>query len=126
MPVVDSRSRIDDATKRTGVAWVEVDGQTHLVWQMWHDGRMYAVAGGAEQVLPPCEHAIVTVRTPDGPLSWPADVDVVEPGTPLWQAVTPALANRRLNAPDGIDAPARWAQESTVYVLTPAGPAPSA
>lgn len=119
MPAVDTRARIDDATKRSGVAWVEVGGSSHLVWQMWHDGQMYVVAGGEEQQLPAADRAVVTVRTPVGPVSWPAAVEVVEPGTPLWAAVTPGLANRRLNAPDGIDQPARWARESVLYRFTP-------
>jgi hypothetical protein len=121
MPAVDNRARIDDATKRTGVAWVEIDGTTHLVWQLWHDGRMYVVTGGAEQELPYAATAVVTVRTKDGPVSWPSTVEMVEPGTEGWDDVVPALANRRLNAADGVDLPARWARESVLYRFTPAG-----
>jgi hypothetical protein len=120
MPAVDSRSRIDDATKRTGVAWVEMDGRAHLVWQLWHDGRMYVVAGGSEQELPAAASAVVTVRTDDGPLAWPAAVDVVEPASAGWDEVVPALANRRLNVADGVDLPERWARESVLYRFTPA------
>jgi hypothetical protein len=118
---VTRRSRIDDATKRSGVAWVEVDGASHLVWQMWHDGRMYVVAGGQEQQLDPPTRARVTVRTKDGPLTWPADVERVQPGSPEWDEVTPALANRRLNAADGPEQPRRWARESVLYRFTPDG-----
>jgi hypothetical protein len=122
MPVVPTRARIDDATKRTGVAWVEVDGRPHLVWQMWHDGRMYAVAGGQEQQLPFAPRVVVMVRTKDGPVTWPADVEAVSPGTPEWDEVTPALANRRLNAADGPEQPLRWARESVLYRFTPTRP----
>jgi hypothetical protein len=46
---------------------------------------------------------------------------MVEPGTAGWDDVVPALANRRLNAADGVDLPARWARESVLYRFTPAG-----
>ncbi len=117
---------LDEALRRGAVVWVRPDGddRTYPVWHLWHEGCMYVVTGGTEQPLPSMSRAEVIARDKERPLvragTWPADVDVVVPGTPLWDEVVPLLHARRLNAPDGEDQPTRWARESTVLRFTPA------
>jgi hypothetical protein len=119
---------IAEATRRSAVVWVQVDGDPqrhHPVWQVWHEDRMYVVTGGIEQPLPLSDRAVVSVRSKDrqGDLlvRWVASVSVVEPATAQWDDVVPLLHAARLNAPDGEEQPARWARESTVLCFTPTG-----
>lgn len=125
MPGVPVPSVVVEATRRSGVAWVQVDDHAHLVWQVWHDGAMYVVSGGIEQSLPELGRAVVAVRSKqrqaDLPVRWVADVERVVPGSPLWEEVVPLLHARRLNPPDGQEQPARWARESLVQRFTPTG-----
>ena len=125
MPVVQIPSIVDEATKRSAVVWVQIDAADHLVWQLWHEGRMYVVSGGIEQPLPRATSAVVAVRSKErqGDLlvRWVAEVDRVEPGSTLWDEVVPLLHTRRLNPPDGEEQPRRWARESVVYRFTPTG-----
>lgn len=117
---------LEEALRRGGVVWIRPDGEdrTYPVWYLWHEGCLYVVTGGAEQPLPEMTRAQVIARDKERPLvqagTWTADVDVVEPGTSLWDDVVPLLHARRLNAADGEDQPARWARESTVLRFTPA------
>ena len=130
---------VAEATRRSGAVWVSADGLAPaLLWHLWHDGRMYVVAGGAEQALPLTHgralrsgRALVTVRSAASQagrvVEWAAEVDVVEPGTPAWQEVAPLLAASRLNAVDAPGQLERWARESTVLRFCPVaaeGPAP--
>jgi hypothetical protein len=43
------------------------------------------------------------------------------PESQEWQDVTPTLLAKRLNLPDGDEAPVRWARECTLWRLTPTG-----
>lgn len=124
MPVVQVPAAVADATRRSSVVWVEGDQEPQPVWQVWHEGRMYVVAGGLEQPLAVTSQAVVNVRAKDSRelvVRWVAAVDRVEPGTALWDEVVPLLHVRRLNAPDGEDQPSRWARASTVHRFTPTG-----
>lgn len=128
-----------EAARRTGVLWVRPDlpaARPRAVWSLWHDGAAYVVVGGREQQLPGVREggrvdgqaggrAFVVVRSSrrDRVAEWEAAVEVVAPGTPAWDEVVPLLHARRLNALDGEAQPARWAAESTVLRLVPAGPA---
>ncbi|MGH3659490.1 MAG: hypothetical protein ACRDUA_22820, partial [Micromonosporaceae bacterium] len=51
-------------------------------------------------------------------IGWAADVAVVPPDSPEWAAVLPDLQAKRLNPPDGLDAPERWARDSQLVRLT--------
>ena len=119
MPDLHLGLDLADATRRAGVVWVEVDGQAHPVWQVWHEGAMYVVSGGLEQPLPVAAHAVVAVPIDRGVGRWDADVERVLPGTPRWDEVVPLLHAARLNPPDGVAQPDRWARESTVQRFTP-------
>lgn len=118
---------VDEATKRSGVVWVDLGDGPHLVWHLWHDGALWLVCGGLEQQLPGAEQAtsaVVTVRSKasqnDRVVSWVADVSRVAPGSEAWEVAVPLLHDRRLNAPDGEQQPERWARESLVLTLRPA------
>lgn len=114
---------VSEATRRSGVLWVSAEGVSPtLVWHLWHEGAAYVVCGGEEQALPPLgPTATVAVRSKAGALvvAWQAAVSAVEPGSPLWDAVTPLLAAERLNAASVADLPDRWAAASTVLQLLP-------
>lgn len=115
-----------EATRRSGLVWVRPEGsdREHPVWHVWHDGCAYVVTGGREQPFPPCERAVVVVRSRarqgDRAAEWPADVAAVEVGSAEWDAVVPLLHEGRLNATDGEQQPARWARECAVLRLAPA------
>lgn len=121
---------IEEATRRSGLVWVRPAGaeRARPVWHAWHDGCAWLVVGGAEQALPGIEtasRAEVLVRSHERRsgllVTWTAEVERVEPGTPAWDDAVPVLHAERLNAPDGEDQPARWARESTVLRLRPTG-----
>ena len=123
---------VAEATKRSGVVWVDLDvegsGGPRLVWHLWYDDALWLVCGGLEQEVPhaaTATSALVTVRSKgtqnNQVVSWVADVSRVEPGTPAWDDVVPRLHEKRLNAPDGEAQPSRWASESLVLRLAPTG-----
>lgn len=118
---------VEEATRRSGLVWVRPEGSAreHPVWHVWHDGACWLVIGGAEQSLPPCDRAVVVVRSRarqgDRLLEWAADVRAVPAGSDAWEGVVPLLHGARLNATDGEQQPDRWARESTLLRLVPTG-----
>jgi hypothetical protein len=120
---------IEEAGKKSGLIWISLPGvdQPRAAWHIWHGGAAYVVTGGIEQPLPGlpgADQVTVTVRGKDKGarlITWVANVTEVEPGTPEWDAVVPALAIARLNAPDAENQPRRWAREAYVLRLTPSG-----
>lgn len=118
---------IAEATKRAGVVWLSSSTASPpvpptLVWHVWHEGAAYVVCGGEEQALLPLgPTAVVTVRSASRSrlVDWPAAVERVEPATQVWDAVTPLLAAKRLNASEASGLPDRWAESSTVLRLVP-------
>lgn len=119
---------VEEAAKKSGLLWLDLPGlpQPRAAWHVWHDGSAYVLTGGeGEQPLPGlAESAQVTVilRSKDKGgrlLSFTADVQVVEPGTELWDAVTPVLAKERLNARTHEGQVETWATESWIVRLTP-------
>lgn len=131
-PPYDATALIGEATKKSGLLWVRPMGDRGAdrpwpVWHLWHEGSAYVLIGGLEQEVPGLAEAAgaaVTVRSKDNGgrlVVWTADVSVVAPGTPTWVALTPLLQAKRLNSPDGEEAPRRWARECTLLRLTPTG-----
>lgn len=127
---VSTRSAlVEEATKKAGLLWLSEPetGRPRAAWHLWQDGAAYVVTGGAEQPLPgivDAERVTVTVPSKDkgGRLvTWIALVTRVAPGTGEWERVVPELHGKRLNAPDGEDQPQRWAHESVLLRLEPAG-----
>jgi hypothetical protein len=119
---------IEEASKKSGLIWVRPSGHGHHaqpVWHVWQDGAAWVLTGGIEQPLPDLgERAFVTVRSKDKGarlVTWVADVRRVDPAAPEWAAVEPTLLAKRLNLPDGDEAPKRWARECTLWQLTPTG-----
>lgn len=119
---------IDEATKKSGLVWVRASGQgqrAQAVWHVWQDGSVWVLTGGLEQPLPDLgDRAYVTVRSKDKGarlVTWVATPSRVEPHSPEWDAVVPTLLGKRLNLPDGDEAPMRWARECTLWRLTPNG-----
>jgi hypothetical protein len=124
-------SLIDEATKKSELVWLGVEGlqgQSHRpVWHVWHEGAVYVVHGGSEQQVPglaEAENAVVVVRSKANGgrlVTWRAAVDDVPPGTPAWEEVVPLLVGKRLNSKDGDAAAGRWARECKVARLMPTG-----
>ena len=119
---------IDEATKKSGLIWVRPSGQGHhaqAVWHVWQDGSAWVLGGGIEQPVPDLgERAYVTVRSKDKGarlLTWVATASRVDPQSQEWRDVAPTLLAKRLNLPDGDEAPVRWARECTLWRLTPTG-----
>lgn len=119
---------IAEATRRSGLVWISVDGaRAEPVWHLWREGAAYVLAGGGEQPatgLAEAERAAVTVpsKTTRGRLvTWRASVRRVPPDSDEWNAVVPELLAKRLNAPDGQQAPRRWARDSVLLRLDPTG-----
>ncbi len=120
---------VAEAAKKSALLWLRPADQDHATaaWHVWLDGAAYVVSGGLEQALPPLAgHGPVTVtlRSKDKGsrlVTWVADPTGVEAGTEHWELAAKELHVKRLNAPDGERAPARWAAESTITRLTPIG-----
>jgi hypothetical protein len=97
------------------------------VWHLWQDGSAYLLTGGTEQPMPDGldadgAQAEVTARSKDKgsqPIVWRAAVQQVEADSAEWRGVVPAMASRRLNSPDGEQAPKRWARECRLFRLIP-------
>jgi hypothetical protein len=126
---------VAEACKKSGMIWVQVPGsRPRAAWHVWHAGpdgeAAYVVTGDGEQELPGIENAdqvLVTVRSKDkgGRLvTWLATSTRVEPGSPEWDGVVPALVGNRLNARDGDAAADRWATNARVTRLRPTGQVP--
>lgn len=116
-----------EAMKKAAVAWIGVAGHRPVAaWLVWLDGAAYVVHGGGEQAVPglaTTDTCTVTARGDNGAriVTWPAAVTQVEPGSERWTQVVPQLVAKRLNLLDPGSAPDRWARESVVSRLSPAG-----
>ncbi|WP_128379586.1 hypothetical protein [Streptomyces cavernae] len=119
---------VEEATKKSGLIWVQADGPARALWHVWHEGAACLVGDGpGEQPLPGLVNggsASVTVRSKDkgGRLvAWTAEVVELAPGSDEWNAAVAELKGKRLNAPDGEAMPERWARECRVLRLEPRG-----
>jgi hypothetical protein len=121
---------VEEATKKSGVLWLTLPDlpQPRAAWHVWFEGAAYVLTGGeGEQPLPglpESTHVTVIVGSKDkgGRLvTWEAEVTEIEPETDEWDAVVPVLARERLNGDQ--EQADRWARDSYVIRLTPAGAA---
>ncbi len=120
---------VAEAMTKADVVWIAPAGRPRPVpaWLHWTGAAAYVVAGPGEQPLTglaDAESATVTVRSADtggSIVTWTAGVCRVDPATPAWDEIVPALALGRLNAPDGAGVAERWARTATVLRLTPTG-----
>ncbi|MGP3982641.1 hypothetical protein [Streptomyces sp. KR80] len=124
------RALVEEATKKSGLIWVQADGPARALWHVWHEGAACLVGDGpGEQPLTGLGLAdgasvAVTVRSKDkgGRLvTWPAHVTELAPGSEAWEAAVAELKAKRLNAPDAERVTERWARECRVLRLEPAG-----
>ncbi len=118
----NSAALLSEAMTKSGLLWIEVDGdRTWPAWHVWDDGAALVVSGPGEQPLPwmPPEVRIILRSKDTGGrlLTVRAHVHVLEPGTPEWQRATELLRAARLNSVD--DSLTRWAAECTVTALVP-------
>jgi hypothetical protein len=129
MDAAATSALIDEAAKKSGLLWLRAPGpgrHAQAMWHLWQDGAAYVLTGGIEQPAPDdvSDTAFVTLRSKDKGarlVTFEVSVSVVEPGSEQWSAVESALVAKRLNLPDGQDAPLRWARECTLWRLEPTG-----
>jgi hypothetical protein len=136
MDAATATALVEESAKRSGLLWVRRAGlaageppSPQPVWHIWHDGSAYLLTGGIEQPAPEGldetgARAEVIVRSKDTRarlVVWPARVRTVDPGSEEWDTVAALLQPRRLNSPDGEQAPRRWAAECRLLRLTPDG-----
>lgn len=123
---------VAEAAKKSGLLWLELPGlpQPRAAWHVWHGDAIFVLTGGAGEQplpgLPEAERVRATLPSKDkgGRLvSFDAACEVVEPGTPLWDEIAPVLAKGRLNARGHEGQVERWAEESYIVRLSPAGEA---
>jgi len=141
LPVLPAPALIAEATRRTGVVWLTVPGRhrPYPVWHIWRavgpdaedpppPGAAYLVTGPGEQPAPGLGEADrVTVTVPSKQaggtlLRWTADVRRVKAASAEWDAVIGPLVSGRLNGAPGpgpVSPAGRWAQEGTVFCLSP-------
>lgn len=118
---------IADLAKKSGLVWVEYDGQARAIWHEWVDDAVCVVTGGTEQALPGIldqDQVTLILRskaTRALVARASARIEVVSPGSEHWDAVTSALKTGRLNLHDSNGAIERWARESLVLRLVPIG-----
>ena len=82
------------------------------MWCLPQDGRLHVVVGPGEQELPGLAEAAtatVTLRGDHGGavVTYPAQVQRIEPGSEQWDAVAVTLAGKRLNSPGTAEAARR-------------------
>jgi hypothetical protein len=132
MDAATAAALVEEAARRSGLIWVRRAGADpdsgpppRPVWHLWQGGSAYLLTGGIEQPMPEGldadgAQAEVIVRSKDKGselVVWRAAVREVETDSEEWRAVVPALAARRLNSPDGEQAPQRWARECRLFRL---------
>ncbi|WP_199551823.1 hypothetical protein [Streptomyces sp. N35] len=114
----------EEATKKSGLIWVQGSGPARALWHVWTEGAAHLVGDGpGEQPLPGLTdggRAQVTVRSKDkgGRLvAWDAKVVELAPHSAEWEAAVAELKGKRLNAPDSEQLTERWARECRVLRL---------
>jgi hypothetical protein len=121
---------VEEAARKAAVAWIGFGGgPAACVWVLPLDGRLYVISGPGEQSLPGLADALlsgspasVTLRGDHGGsiVTFSAAVSEIRPHSTEWEAVTPQLANKRLNASGAAeDLINRWAAGCVLVALIP-------
>jgi hypothetical protein len=119
---------VTDLAKKSGLVWIEHDGQAQAVWHELVDDAVCVVGGGGEQPLPDVHDGdtvtlLLRSRTNRQLVATvSATVATVSPDDPDWDSVTAALKSGRLNLSDSDTAVERWGRESRVLRLVPHEP----
>jgi hypothetical protein len=124
---IDGMALVTELARKSAVCWLGYGEplRERLVWHVWHDDAFGLVAQGEEQPLPgieQCSDVVVTLRsktTRHRLASCRATLELVQPGTGRWDSLVPVLVSSRLNLPDQVNAPQRWAATSVVLRLEP-------
>ena len=130
----DELALAQEAARKSSVLWLALPAapQPVAAWHAWVDGAIAVVHEGAEQHLPGLRdlgRVDVLLRSKDKGtllLRVPARVFPLEPWQQRYDDAVAALHAARQSAPDGEAQPARWAADSLVTLLEPAGPATEA
>jgi hypothetical protein len=124
------KALVAEAAKKSRVCWLAwSDARPRLVWHAWYDDALLVLAGEQDQPLPGLADAAtaeVTFRSKDtgGRLvRWTGGVEVVDPGSPTWDAAATALLGVRLNLPDPASALLAWRSAATIVRVVPTGEA---
>lgn len=122
---------IADLAGKSDLVWVGVSGRApQALWNVWHDEAVAIVTGGIEQHDPGLVDGAsveVILRSKENrarQASVTAIVEGLEPGSLAWESAASALHPKRLNPPDGEAQPARWAKESSLWLLRPTAEVP--
>ena len=121
---------VEEAAKKAAVAWLGFgDGPAYCVWVLPLEGRLYVISGPGEQSVPGLPEAlltgapaIVTLRGDHGGsiVAFRAAMIEIRPNSTEWEAVTPQMASKRLNASGTAeDLVARWAATCVLVALVP-------
>jgi hypothetical protein len=122
---------LGEALRKSTVVWIEVpgpDGTGGKAVPAWYgtlDGRVYVLTGGSEQHIHGLENAsrvLLSARSKDLQsllTTVEASARPIPASDPLFDRLVPVLLPRRLNLPDGEEAPDRWRKECTLVELTP-------
>ncbi len=119
-------ARLSALASKAGLIWVDTGASSQPLWFGWHDGAIHAVVDGPEQPSPfgqlpgPVQVTVPSKDSGAAVLRVPMIATPLSPGTAAWLAASAALASDRLNG--STDPAERWATESTLVRLDPAGP----
>lgn len=121
-PPPETAALLGEALNKTGVLWIDVDGdRAWPVWHVWDDGAAYVVSGPGEQPLPwlPPDVRLIVKSKSTGArlLTIAAQTYVLAPETDVWVRAADLLKASRLNAVD--DCFTRWADRCTITALLP-------
>ncbi len=123
-PPANVTALLSEAMNKTGVLWVDAEGDRPWpVWHVWDDGAAYVVSGPGEQPLPwlPKDVRLMLKSKDTGGrlLTVPAHTYVLSPESDMWVRAADLLKASRLNAVD--DCFTRWANHCTITAFLPYG-----
>lgn len=122
---------VEEACKKSSVLWLTYEGSERArpAWHVWSDGAAYVVGAASaesdEQQLPGLEKttkATVTCRSKDTEarlVTWTAEVEHLENGSPDWDEAFKALRSERLNSIDVKSLRERWLKQVFVVRIKP-------